>query len=365
LALLAHELRNPLAPILNAVGLIASCEGNGEVVHQAARVVERQVHQMARLLDDLLDVSRISRGKLRLRKEIVYLAELVERAVQTSRPLIEARGHQLTVSLPEEPIAVEGDATRLEQVLANLLNNAAKYTIRNGVIAVAVEKQGDQAVVRIRDNGPGIPVPMLTKIFDAFVQVDRTVDSSQGGLGIGLTLVRSLVEMHGGRVEVVSEGLGMGTEFIVHLPPLLTKQEDTKTDHSQSGARAKNTVPERLPRSRKILVVDDNTDAANSMGKLLEAWGYEMRVAYDSEEALNIVDSYAPDVVLLDIGLPTRDGYQVAREIRTHHPDRRILLVAVSGYGQEEDKRKSREAGFDRHFTKPIDFASIKKILDE
>jgi len=360
LAILSHELRNPLAPALTALELIRNHTVTADV-RTSTELIERQLGNMARLLDDLLDVSRITRGKVQLRKEPVDLAVVMRNAVDTVGARI--KKHSFSVTFPGEPVVIEGDPVRLEQILINLLNNAIKYTEAGGGIILCGERCGDEAVVRIRDSGIGISKGMLPKIFDLFIQVNHSLARSQGGLGIGLTLVRSLVEMHGGRVEVASDGLGKGTEFVVRIPVM--KSIGLAVEAPKKEAGMKGAVMADSSVRRKVLVVDDNADAANSMGKLLEVCGYDMKIAYDSEEALDLADSYLPDIVLLDIGLPTRDGYQVAREIRKRYPGRRILLVAVSGYGQDEDKRKSREAGFDCHFTKPIDFASIKNIIDK
>ncbi|HEV2950383.1 MAG TPA: response regulator [Gemmataceae bacterium] len=363
LALLAHELRNPLAPILNAVGLIASSEGNGEVVHQAARVVERQVHQMARLLDDLLDVSRISRGKLRLRKEIVYLAELVERAVQTSRPLIESRRHQLTVSVPEEPIAVEADATRLEQVLANLLNNAAKYTNPGGRIEVMGAVENSQAVLRIRDTGKGIPPTMIQRIFEPFVQVDFSLHrSEQGGLGIGLMLVRRLMEMHGGTVSAFSAGPGLGSEFAVRLPALPADQTPAPLPETKELENGKEPIKGK---SRHVLIVEDNADSRETLRTLLTLWGHQVTVAENGPRGVEKALTTQPEIALVDIGLPDLDGYQVAEQVRAAPQGDGIYLIALTGYGQQGDRRRSLHAGFNAHLVKPVDPKELARMLAE
>jgi signal transduction histidine kinase len=361
LALLAHELRNPLAPILNAVGLISSCEGNGDVVHQAARVVERQVHQMARLLDDLLDVSRISRGKLRLRKEIVYLADLVERAVQTSRPLIEARHHQLSVSLPEDPIALQGDATRLEQVLANLLNNAAKYTNPGGRIEVLGAVENFEAVLRIRDTGKGIPPTMIQRIFEPFVQVDFSLHrSEQGGLGIGLMLVRRLVEMHGGTVSASSEGPGLGSEFCVRLPALPPDQTPAPIPETKEQKNGQEPIKAK---SRHVLIVEDNADSRETLRTLLTLWGHKVTVAENGPRGVEKALAIQPEIALIDIGLPDLDGYQVAEQVRAAPQGEGIYLIALTGYGQQGDRRRSLHAGFNAHLVKPVDPKELARML--
>jgi signal transduction histidine kinase len=363
LALLAHELRNPLAPILNAVGLITTCQGDEDVLHQSAQVVERQVHQMARLLDDLLDVSRISRGKLRLRKEIVDLANLVERAVQTSRPLIEARHHQLTVSLPPEPVGIEGDPTRLEQVLANLLNNAAKYTEPGGRIWITGDLENDQAVLRVRDTGKGIPPAMIQRIFEPFVQVDFSLHrSEQGGLGIGLMLVRRLLEMHGGTVEAFSSGPGQGSEFVVHLPAL--PQGQLPLGFQEFGPEENGQEPLKVNR-RNVLIVEDNADSRETLRTLLTLWGHQVVVAENGPRGVEIALAELPEIALVDIGLPDLDGYQVAEQVRAASGGEGIYMVALTGYGQNGDRRRSLNAGFNAHLVKPVDPKELARLLAE
>ncbi len=316
-------------------------------------MMERQMRHMVRLVDDLLDVSRITRGKMELRKQRVDLAAVVGTAVETSRPLVEAAGHHLTVTLPPQPVFVDGDPVRLAQVFANLLNNAAKYTDRGGKIWLSAERQGSDAVVSVRDTGLGIPREMLGKVFELFTQVDRTLEKSQGGLGIGLTLVRRLAEMHGGSVEARSEGYGKGSEFAVRLPALLV-----------APSRAEGAAEERAPSSRRrILVVDDNRDSAISLGMMLELMGNEVRTAHDGLEAVRAAEVFRPGVVLLDIGLPKLNGYEAARRIRDEAWGRDMVLIAVTGWGQEEDKRRSKEAGFNFHMVKPVEPADLEKLL--
>jgi two-component system CheB/CheR fusion protein len=353
LAMLAHELRNPLAPIRNAVHimkLVAPADANLE---RARDVIDRQVQHLARLVDDLLDVSRITRGKIRLHREPVELAATLSRAVETSRPLLDARRHRLTVTLPPEPVLVEGDATRLAQVLANLLNNAAKYTGEDGAIGVRVEREGDEAVVRVRDNGSGIPAELLPRVFDLFTQGDRSLARSEGGLGIGLTLVKRLVEMHGGSVTGHSDGPGHGSEFVVRLPALERSRAPAPGDAAGSGR----------PMPRRVLVVDDSEDAAESLATVLRIGGHEVCTAYDGPAALRTAEAFRPEVVLLDIGLPGMDGFEVGRRLREQTGMRRALLVAVTGYGQEEDRRRAEQVGFDAHLVKPADLSALERLL--
>jgi CheY-like chemotaxis protein/two-component sensor histidine kinase len=307
------------------------------------------------LVDDLLDVSRITRGKVELRLEELDLIEVIVRAVETVRPLIDSRKHRLTVSQPGRPIRVQGDPTRLAQVIGNLLNNAAKYTEEGGQITVCLEREGDEAVLRIRDTGAGISAEMLPKVFDLFIQVDRTIDRSQGGLGVGLTLVRSLVEMHGGSTQAFSAGVGKGSEFVVRLPALA---EDTgrkaPRDASIEGAPRRNY---------RVLIVDDNLDAGESLAMLLRLAGDEVRTAISGTRALEVAEAFRPQVVLLDIGLPGMDGYEVARRLRQLGGGDEMRLIAVTGYGQEDDRRRSREAGLDHHLVKPADPDIVEKLL--
>lgn len=356
LAMLSHELRNPLAPVRNAVYVLRQCGVEHPQVTWARDVIDRQVTHLVRLVDDLLDVSRITRGKIRLQREVLDVAAVVANAVETSRPLIHSHGHQLTVSLPEHPMRVVGDSARLAQVLANLLNNAAKYTPDGGQISVVVEQQGEQVVFRVRDTGAGIPREMLGQVFDLFTQMDQSLDRSQGGLGVGLTLVRRLVEMHGGRVQAFSEGLGKGSEFVVWLP---AKAPET----SQSTAPTATPLDMESASPRRVLVVDDNVDAADSLAVLLRLAGHNVRLAHDGPGALEAARTFHPDVALIDLGLPGFDGYEVARRLRERPADDDVLLIAVSGYAQEEDRQRSLQAGFFRHLTKPVDFAVLEQAM--
>jgi PAS domain S-box-containing protein len=357
LATLAHELRNPLAPVRNALQIIQLAGNNREAVQSAREMMGRQVQHMVRLIDDLLDLSRISRGKIQLRKELVELATVLHNAIETSRPLIEAARHDLAVTLPPTRIWLDADPTRLAQVVANLLNNAAKYTREGGRIWLSAGQEGDTAIIRVRDNGIGIPREMLPRIFDMFAQVDTALGRSQGGLGIGLTLVRSLVEMHHGTVEAQSEGAGKGSEFIVRLPVAAERLSIHPAQPQEGGLYTPQGA------ARRILVVDDNVDAAQSLGILLKMMGHDTALAHDGASALEVAEAYRPDLVLLDIGLPRLNGYEVARRLRQQPGLRDVVLVAVSGWGQEEDRRRGREAGFDFHLTKPVDPVALKKLL--
>ena len=355
LAMLAHELRNPLAPVRNALETIR-LDADPTAIRRACELAGRQVGHMARLIDDLLDVSRITSGKIRLKSETVDLTRVLNDAIEGCRPLIEAGRHRLGVSLPPGPVFVEGDPTRLEQVFANLLNNAAKYTEPGGTIDVSAEPEGGEVLVRVRDNGIGLGEEMLSQVFDLFAQADQSLARAQGGLGIGLTLVRSLVQMHGGGVEARSDGPGLGSEFLVRLPV------------SESGASREVAPPspqlnETAARALQILVVDDNVDSAVSLARVLSLWGHEARVVHDGPSAIVAATSGPTDLVLLDIGLPGMDGYQVAERLRDREGPAPLTLVALTGYSQEEDRRRSRDVGFDRHLVKPVDLDDLRDLL--
>ena len=355
LATLAHELRNPLAPIRNGLELIRLRHANGAVLEQASNIMDRQLAQMVRLVDDLLDVSRITREKLDLHLERVELSIVLRNAVETSRPLIEAHQHELTVSQSPDVVFLNADTTRLAQVFSNLLNNAAKYTRPGGRIVLETEKLSDWVEVRVRDNGTGIPKEMLGRIFEMFAQVGRALERSQGGLGIGLTLAKRLVEKHGGTIEAHSDGLGTGSEFVVRLPTADVNDVSAPTSNGQEPAGA--------IASRRILVADDNIDSANSLGMMLEVTGHQVRTAHDGAEAVRFAEEFRPDVAILDIGMPKLNGYDAAQRIRREDWGKAIVLIALSGWGQEEDKRRSREAGFDSHLTKPVDFKTLRNLL--
>jgi signal transduction histidine kinase/response regulator RpfG family c-di-GMP phosphodiesterase len=361
LAMLGHELRNPLAPILNALRIVRLPETTPRDAAEALEIAVRQVRHLARLVDDLLDVSRISSGKIQLRKEVVNLSRLVTRAVEIARPLIEARQHELEVSMPAEAIAIEADAARLEQVIANLLNNAAKYTEPEGRIELLVECDGDQVVLRVRDSGIGMTPEVLSRVFELFAQADRSLDRSEGGLGIGLTLVRRLVELHGGTVSAFSAGPARGSEFVARLPGCSPAIPPAVID----GGDANLSLTELdEPSHKRILVVDDNIDGARTLSRLLKAWGHDVFVAYDGPTAIETARSQQPDVVVLDIGLPGMDGYQVAQRLREQPRMTQAMLLAVTGYGRSEDLLRSREVGISHHLIKPVDPEALKKLLD-
>jgi signal transduction histidine kinase/DNA-binding response OmpR family regulator len=356
LAMLAHELRNPLAPIRSAVELLRLLELEDQNVVWASEVISRQVDHMVRLVDDLLDISRISGGKIQLRTETVDARSIIGRAVETSRPVIDARKHTLNLCLPSEPLPIKADPVRLAQVLANLLNNAAKFTQAEGTIELELARSGTEAIFSIRDNGIGISAEKLLAVFDPFTQVDQSLDRAQGGLGIGLTLVRRLVEMHGGSVRASSEGANRGSQFVIRLPaldePLSVKSQ------SQPPARPLENLP-----PRRILVVDDYPRVAETLMKMLALAGHEVRIALDGPAALEEFSTFQPEVVVLDIGLPAMDGYEVARQIRNAPNSPAVTLIAVTGYGQQDDRRRSREAGFDHHLTKPVDSVALLELI--
>ena len=354
LAMLSHELRNPLAPIANAVQLLRLLPNESPPQQQARAMIERQVTQMTRLIDDLMEVSRITSGRVQLRLERVAVNGVVERALGTSRPSIDLHHHDLAVSLSPEPIWLDADAARLEQVVVNLLTNAAKYTPDGGRIVLSVRREEDECVLRVRDTGVGIAPELLPRVFDLFTQAERSLDRSQGGLGIGLAVVQRLVEMHRGRVEVFSSP-GRGSEFVVRLPVILS--EAPKASPTPTEA-APPTGP-----SLRVLVVDDNVDAALILGELLEAYGHDVRTAHTGPTAVAAASDYNADVMLLDIGLPELDGYEVARRIRQQPTHNETVLVALTGYGQESDRDRSQAAGFDHHLVKPADFGKVLAIL--
>ena len=363
LAMLAHELRNPLAPISNAVQIMKVQGLGGDNFDWSVKVIEGQVKHMTRMVDDLLDVSRITRGKVVLQKEPTELESVVGLAVEASRPLVEDYGHRLSVTLPDHPTTLEIDPARMAQVISNLLNNAAKYTDEEGEIALEARQEGPEVVIRVRDNGSGIAPELLPHIFDMFTQADQTLSRSRGGLGIGLTLVRSLVEMHQGRVTAHSEGPGLGSEFTVRLPITPDAGDDPTADGAPDTCPSADEANPKPPR-RRILVVDDNRSNANSLGVLLRALGQDVEMAYDGPSALELIRRRRPDLVLLDIGLPGMDGYEVVRRCRADDGLRRIVLVAMTGYGKEEDRRRSQEAGFNAHLVKPVDLDDLRALLD-
>jgi signal transduction histidine kinase len=356
LATLAHELRNPLAPIRNSLHILRHTQASGPA-SQLYEMMERQVSHLVRMVDDLLEVSRITRGKIELKKERVDLSAVIRAAIETSRPLMESRGHELEITLPRQALFVEADAVRLTQVFANLLNNAAKYTPEGGHITLRVQDLEREAVIRIRDTGVGMPADLLPQVFDLFVQGDHATTRSHGGLGIGLTLVRRLVGLHGGKVEAHSDGLGKGSEFIVRLP--------NETSSRAFAPAAAQVASPMIRSATRILVVDDNRDAADSLGTLLEILGAEVRVEHNGAAALDVFSAYHPKVVFLDVGMPGMDGYEVARRIRQRPEAQDVTLIALTGWGQEKDRCNSAAAGFDHHLIKPADIAALQALLME
>ncbi|MGH8494791.1 MAG: hybrid sensor histidine kinase/response regulator [Gammaproteobacteria bacterium] len=355
LATLAHELRNPLAPIRSGLEVLKLRPG-GEAADKAWDMIERQLGQMVRLVDDLLDVSRISRGKVDLRKERIDVASMVNQAVEAIAPLCKNLGHDLTVTLPPEAVYLYADPTRLTQVLINLLDNACKFTEGQGHIRLIVERDGRQLVIRVIDTGIGLPADQLPGIFEMFTQVEKPLEREHGGLGIGLTLAKRMLELHDGTIEARSAGVGQGSEFVVRLPALDESTELPSPQPSAAGQTA--TIP------RRILVVDDNRDAADSLAMLLTLTGHEVHTAHEGLEAVEAAAKLRPDLVLLDIGLPKLNGYEAARRIREQPWGKGMVLVALTGWSQEKDRQKSREAGFDDHFVKPLDHAAFMKMLD-
>ena len=355
LAMLAHELRNPLAPIRNASEIFRRTGGGNATLRLAGEIVDRQVTQLARLVDDLLDVSRITQGKVQLKRQRVSLQALMRQAIETAMPMIESKHQELSIRLPRETIHLDADPARLAQVVGNLLNNAAKYTGEGGRICIAARRVRDTVSVRVRDNGVGIARSMLGNVFDLFMQVDTSLDRSQGGLGIGLTLVRAIVELHGGGIRARSAGLGRGSRFLFWLPALPRNAE------APPPRRHVAQVRERA--HRRLLLVDDNVDAVESLAVLLRSDGHEVRTAHDAASALALVESFRPDLVVLDIGLPGMNGYELAQRIRARPELGAPTLVALTGYGQQEDRKRARAAGFDHHFIKPADVNALQRLL--
>lgn len=347
LAMLAHELRNPLAPIRTAVELLRLKElVESQRVH-ARDMIERQVGSLVCLIDELLDVSRITRGMITLHREPVLIAAIVAHAVETARPLIDARRHDLTLELPQELITVDGDKTRLVQVIANLLQNAAKFTDAGGRIVLKASRQGRHAVISVKDTGAGIPKELVPTVFELFTRGHAESERGQGGLGVGLALARRLTEMHEGTITVHSDGPGQGAEFVVSLPLLATQAAPARDQSGESPA-----IP--MVASRRVLIADDSHDAAESLAMLLELRGHEVRVAHDGVEALAVAETFKPHIALLDLGMPKMDGYEAAREMRRHAWGKRATLVAITGWGQQQDRQRTAEAGFDAHLVKPV-----------
>lgn len=356
LATLAHELRGPLAPIRNGLQLMKLPPNKGVALEQVRSMIERQLLQLVRLVDDLLDVSRITQQKMELRKERIDLRAVIDAAVETSRPALEHAGHELTVVVPDGPVFVDGDAARLAQVLSNLLNNSAKYTRRGGHVWLTAGLEDGTAVVSVKDDGIGIPPAMIGRVFEMFTQVDRTLEKTTGGLGIGLSLVKGLMEMHGGTIEAKSDGEGLGSEFVVRLSVVMSVVDEPEPLNGQTREVAPSTL-------RRILVVDDNVDAAESLGQLLEMLGNEVRIANDGEAGIAAAAQFRPDVVLMDIGMPKLNGYEAARCIRQHPWGQSMLLVALTGWGQEDDQKKSADAGFNHHLVKPVKLDDLTKLM--
>jgi len=360
LAMLSHELRNPLAPIRNAVEVIRRLAPPDPKLTMARDVVDRQVSLLARLVEELLDVSRISQGKISLKKEPVELSRILSHSVETARPLIDARSQTLTVTVPPAPVWLSADFARLSQVVANLLNNAAKYTSEGGRIELAADAGEGEATISVRDNGTGIEAPLLPKVFDLFVQGDRSLDRGQGGLGIGLTLVKRLVELHQGTVAVASEGPGRGSTFTVRLPCIsAVEPQRPATATATAVVRSSSEVY-----GRRVLVVDDNVDAAESTAAFLRLEGHEVKAVHDGLQALASLKVFDPHVVVLDIGLPGLDGYAVARQLRARGDTSHVLLIALTGYGQKEDRARAADAGFDYHYVKPADPREIQAAIE-
>jgi PAS domain S-box-containing protein len=356
LAMLAHELRNPLAPIRNGLQLLRLPDIDSGTAQQTTEMMERQVVHLVRLVDDLLDVSRVITGKLTFKPEPVEVATVVNRAVEESQSTIDARGHELLLSLPARPIIVDADIHRLAQVITNLLENAAKYTEKPSRIWLSVERQAEEALIRVKDAGIGISAEMLPNIFDLFVQADNSLERPKGGLGIGLNVVKRIIDLHGGSVEVASAGLGQGSEFTIRLPiskssaPATATKSAIRADHGQVT-------------KRKVLVVDDNVDAAVSITALLKGWGHEVQTAFNGLASLEKVRRFRPDIILLDIGLPGMSGYDVAKTLRADPSFQGVIIAALTGYGQDADRQRSWEAGFDYHLTKPPDPSILESLL--
>jgi len=355
LAMLAHELRNPLAPIRNGVQILRLANADEALVRSTSDMMERQVEHMVRLVEDLLDVSRISRGAIAIRRDQVDLVEVVRNATDAGQAWCKAKGHALSVELPDHAVHVHGDAVRLAQVVGNLLNNACKYTDPGGHIRVAVEHSESHVLLRVRDNGVGLTPDQMASIFDMFVQVDTSLERSVGGLGLGLTLAKSLVEIHGGTIEAHSAGIGSGSEFVVRLPRLVEAREPLL---APPGREART-----LPAGCRVLIVDDLRDSASSLEQLMQLAGCDTRIADDGAQAVTTAEAFRPDVVLLDIGLPNLSGHDVARRIRKQAWARDTVLIALTGWGRDEDRRASSSAGFDGHVVKPIDPPELMRLI--
>jgi signal transduction histidine kinase len=353
LATLAHELRGPLAPAQNALNVLRLRGADDETL-RVLGVIDRQVAHMSRLVEDLMEVSRITRGRVELRKTRIQLAAVLASAIETSRPLVAAAGHRLDVSMPPVPVWLDADPVRLAQVISNVLTNAAKYTHDGGQITVVATSDGSHARISVRDTGVGIPAHMLERVFELFTQAERGYDRVQGGLGIGLTLARSLLELHGGTIEAHSEGVDRGTEIVIELPLAIALDADASEPSSTAPSK-------RL--ARRMLVVDDNEDSADTLAMLLRGLGAEVRTANDGRAALELIRAHRPDIVLLDLGMPRMDGCEVARRARQMPEGRTVRLIALTGWGQDEDRERTRAAGFDDHLVKPVDLAALQALL--
>ena len=358
IALLAHELRNPLAPIRNGLQVMRLAGDDAVALAQVRAMMERQLGHMVRLIDDLMDISRISQDRMELRRARVLLSEIVANAVETARPIIEAAGHQLTVSLPTAPVLLYADLTRLAQVLSNLLTNSAKYTERGGHIQLTGKRVGDHVELSVRDDGIGIPASALPRVFDMFSQVDRTTERSSGGLGIGLALVKGLVGMHGGSVVAHSDGPGMGSTFTLSLPALHAVDEADPTNAIEPAF-------DKARRQRRILVVDDNVDSADTLAGVLNFLGHQVQAAHDGIEAVAAAASFLPEVILMDVGMPRMGGYEAVRLIRQRTVGPRPLIIAVTGWGQDSDRAQSREAGCDGHLVKPVALGDVEMLIEQ
>ena len=357
LALLSHELRNPLAPLRNAVEIMRLKPDMDRDLTHCRDIMERQVNQLSRLVDDLLDVSRVTRGKINLQVEPIDLSNVLKDAVESSRPLIEMRRHSLEITMPHEPVIVNGDPVRLTQVVANLLNNAAKYQNEGGHIGLHLQRDGDKGRIRVTDNGDGIAHDKLSTVFDLFSQVDTSLDRAHGGLGIGLSLVRSIVALHGGKVQAFSEGVGLGSQFVVTLRCASVAASEFRG--ADSGFRARSSMSAD---KRRVLIVDDNQDGAESLSMLLRARGYTVSSEYQSTRVAALAKAQKPDIILLDVGMPDADGYEVCRQLRSSGLTD-TLIVAITGYGQERDRKASMEAGFDAHFVKPVNLPELLQLF--
>jgi CheY-like chemotaxis protein len=354
--MLSHELRNPLAPLSNGVQLLRNSLSDAAPARRITEMMERQLHHLTQLVNDLLDVARISRGSITLQRQPVVLAASLQLALELSRPLIDQQRHTLSVQLPPATLEVFGDANRLAQVFANLLSNAAKYTPAGGNVWLDWQPLAGAVRISVRDNGVGLPADLIANVFELFQQGERSLDRAQGGLGVGLTIARALIEMHGGQIRADSAGEGQGSEFSVTLP----LHERAGRPRSDDGA---TLMPALAQTRHRVLVVDDNVDAAESLADLVEQWGHAVRVAGDGEQALALCRSMLPDVVLLDIGLPGMDGYATARALRRLAGSRALTIVAVTGYGRSEDRQQSAAAGFDLHMVKPLDATALQSLL--